>query len=90
MDITRQTRDGRLQLAVSGRIDGYWERNLQPWDIAAGLLMVREAGGRVGRLEGDEEIMAEGTIVAGNPDVYEKLRATLLEVTPVTQAASQT
>jgi myo-inositol-1(or 4)-monophosphatase len=79
-----------LAYVAAGRQDGYWEHGCKPWDIAAGLLMVREAGGRVGRLEGDEEIMAEGTIVAGNPEIYEKLRATLLEVTPVTRAADQT
>ena len=46
------------------------------------MLLVREAGGRVGRLEGDEELFEEGTVVAGNPDIYDKLRATLLEATP--------
>jgi myo-inositol-1(or 4)-monophosphatase len=79
-----------LAYVAAGRQDGYWEHGCKPWDIAAGLLMVREAGGRVGRLEGDLELMAEGTIVAGNPDIYGKLRATLLEATPVADAADQT
>jgi myo-inositol-1(or 4)-monophosphatase len=78
-----------LAYVAAGRQDGYWEHGCKPWDIAAGLLMVREAGGRVGRLEGDEELMAEGTIVAGNPEIYEKLRAALLEVTPVAHPADQ-
>ena len=38
-----------LAFVAAGRLDGYWERNLQPWDIAAGLIMVREAGGIVSR-----------------------------------------
>lgn len=71
-----------LAYVAAGRQDGYWEYGCKPWDIAAGLLMVREAGGRVGRLEGDEDLLAEGTLVAGNPDIYERLRALLLEVTP--------
>ena len=46
------------------------------------MLLIREAGGRVGRLEGDDELWAEGTILAGNPDIFEKLKAILLAVTP--------
>ncbi|HFA59382.1 MAG TPA: inositol monophosphatase, partial [Rhodospirillales bacterium] len=55
---------------------------VKPWDIAAGVLLVREAGGMVGRLEGDEELFAEGTIIAGNPWIYERLRAILEKATP--------
>ena len=65
-----------LAYVAAGRQDGYWEHGTKPWDIAAGVLLVREAGGRVGRLEGDEELFAEGTVIAGNPDIYDKLRAT--------------
>lgn len=67
---------------AAGRQDGFWEYGTKPWDVAAGILMVREAGGRVGRLEGDEELLAEGTLVAGNPEIYERLRGLLLEATP--------
>ena len=52
-------------------------------EILDACLMLREAGGRIGRLEGDDELFTEGTVVAGNPDIYDKLRATLLEATPV-------
>jgi fructose-1,6-bisphosphatase/inositol monophosphatase family enzyme len=45
--------------------------------MAAGILLVREAGGLVGRLEGDGAPTERGTLVAGNPWIYEKLRATL-------------
>ena len=71
-----------MAYVAAGRQDGYWEHGTKIWDIAAGVLLVREAGGRVGRLEGDEELFEEGTVVAGNPDIYDKLRATLLEATP--------
>jgi myo-inositol-1(or 4)-monophosphatase len=72
-----------LAYVAAGRQDGYWEYGVHPWDIAAGLLLVREAGGRIGRLEGDEELFAPGTIIAGNPEIYERLRHALLEATPV-------
>lgn len=72
-----------LAYVAAGRQDGYWEYGPHIWDIAAGVLMLREAGGRIGRLEGDDELFTEGTVVAGNPDIYDKLRATLLEATPV-------
>jgi myo-inositol-1(or 4)-monophosphatase len=71
-----------MAYVAAGRQDGYWEHGTKIWDIAAGVLLVREAGGRVGRLEGDEALFEEGTVVAGNPDIYDKLRATLLEATP--------
>jgi myo-inositol-1(or 4)-monophosphatase len=66
-----------LAYIAAGRQDGFWEYGIKPWDYAAGMLLVREAGGRFGRLEGDDDIWAEGTIVAGNPEIYEKLRAIL-------------
>jgi myo-inositol-1(or 4)-monophosphatase len=72
-----------MAYVAAGRQDGYWEHGVKIWDIAAGVLLVREAGGRVGRLEGDDELFAEGTIVAGNPEIYERLRSTLLEATPL-------
>lgn len=72
-----------MAYVAAGRQDGYWEYGCKPWDIAAGLLMVREAGGRVGRLEGDDDLLAEGTVVAGNPEIYEKLRGLLIEATPI-------
>jgi myo-inositol-1(or 4)-monophosphatase len=69
-----------LAYVAAGRQDGFWEYGVHPWDIAAGILLIREAGGRVGRLEGDEDLMAEGTLIAGNPDIYGRLRALLEEV----------
>ena len=71
-----------MAYVAAGRQDGYWEHGTKIWDIAAGVLLVREAGGRVGRLEGDDELFAEGTVVAGNPEIYDRLRGILQEATP--------
>jgi len=62
-----------LAWIAAGRQDGFWEYGLQPWDIAAGILLIREAGGRVGKLEGDEDLLGEGTIVASNGQLYPRL-----------------
>ena len=73
-----------LAYVAAGRLEAHWEYGLKPWDMAAGILLVREAGGRVGKLENDDDILAEGTLLAGNPDIYQKLRALLEGVTPST------
>ncbi len=62
-----------LAWVAAGRQDGFWEYGLKPWDIAAGILIVREAGGRVGKLEGDEDLLAEGTVVAASGNLYPRL-----------------
>jgi myo-inositol-1(or 4)-monophosphatase len=62
-----------LAFVASGRIDGYWERNLSPWDMAAGVLMVREAGGFVTDLDGGDEMFTKRHIVAGNETVHREL-----------------
>ena len=59
---------------ASGWLDGFWELWLAPWDIAAGTLIIREAGGLVTSLEGDDDVRAAGPILAGNPAVYWMLR----------------
>src|SRR6266478_4445987 len=55
-----------LAWVAAGRFDAYWERNLSPWDIAAGLILVREAGGYVTDLDGGENPVATGDVIAGN------------------------
>ena len=65
-----------LAWTAAGRFDGYWERNLSAWDMAAGLLMVREAGGFVTDLHGGDLMLETGDIVAGN----ETLHRTLLKL----------
>jgi myo-inositol-1(or 4)-monophosphatase len=66
-----------LAWVAAGRIDGYWERHLDPWDMAAGLLMIREAGGFVSDCDGGDEIFHKGHIVAGNEFIHKELVAVL-------------
>jgi myo-inositol-1(or 4)-monophosphatase len=61
-----------LAYVAAGRLDGFWEYGLKPWDVAAGIVLVREAGGQLGTLE-EGELMGGGTIVAANPQVYPRL-----------------
>jgi myo-inositol-1(or 4)-monophosphatase len=62
-----------LAWIAAGRLDGYWERNLSPWDMAAGLLMVREAGGFVSDIGGGDAMLEKGHIVAGNETMHREL-----------------
>ncbi len=62
-----------------GRLDGYWEFGIKPWDIAAGGLLVREAGGRATSTEGDEEFVSTGTIVVSNGLLHEQILRVLRE-----------
>jgi len=59
-----------LAYVAAGRLDGYWESGLQSWDIAAGALIVREAGGIVGDYNGDEKYLENGQVIAGNPRIF--------------------
>ncbi len=61
-----------LAYVAAGRYDGYWERELQPWDMAAGLLMVREAGGYVSDMAGGNDILGTGGVIASNAEVNAK------------------
>jgi myo-inositol-1(or 4)-monophosphatase len=70
-----------LAYVAAGRLDGFWEFGLQPWDTAAGTLLIQEAGGRVGTPAGAEYALGPN-IVAGNPKVYEGLLETLGPLTP--------
>jgi myo-inositol-1(or 4)-monophosphatase len=58
---------------AAGRLDAYWERNISPWDMAAGLLMVREAGGFVSDIDGGDAMLDKGHIVAGNETMHRDL-----------------
>ena len=62
-----------LAYVAAGRFDGFWEYGLKPWDMAAGIVLLRESGGLIGRLEGDEDLLAPGTIVTANPTIYPRL-----------------
>jgi myo-inositol-1(or 4)-monophosphatase len=62
-----------LASVAAGRLDGFWENSLSPWDVAAGILLVREAGGVCTAIDGAPSAVAFGSIVAGNPAIHEWL-----------------
>jgi len=62
-----------LAWVAAGRFDGYWERQLSPWDIAAGFILVREAGGYVTDFERDDSPWRSGDVVAGNEAIHGEL-----------------
>jgi len=59
-----------LAWVAAGRLDGFWEIGLSPWDMAAGALLVREAGGLVGDLAGEERFLDSGRVVASNSKIF--------------------
>ncbi len=71
----RRTGAAAIDLAwvAAGRFDAYWDHNLGPWDMAAGIVLVREAGGLVGDLEGGTDMLDRGSIVAGNQGIMKAL-----------------
>lgn len=75
----RRTGSAALDLAwtAAGRFDAFWERNLSPWDLAAGVLVVREAGGIVTDMTGGSQIMESGGVLAGAPPIQRELLKTL-------------
>ena len=68
-----------LAWVAAGRFDGFWERDLKDWDMAAGLLLVTEAGGKVTNADGEDEVLGGGSVIAGNLEIHplllERLRA---------------
>jgi len=62
-----------LAYVAAGRLDGFWEDDLQPWDMAAGILIIREAGGFVSDSQGEQNIFASKSIVAGNELIHSAL-----------------
>lgn len=62
-----------LAYVAAGRFDGFWEIGLNAWDIAAGVLLVQEAGGLVGDFQGEQTYMQTGNILAGNPRVFAQM-----------------
>ena len=66
-----------LAYVAAGRFDAYWERDLSPWDMAAGIVLLREAGGFVTDLDGGQAMFTKSHIVAGNETMHSQLRAML-------------
>jgi len=62
-----------LAWVAAGRLDAYWERNLSPWDTAAGIVLVREAGGFVSDLDGGDDVLDKGHVLAGNEPLQRDL-----------------
>jgi len=62
-----------LAYVAAGRFDGFWESGLQPWDMAAGILMIREAGGFVSDTSGGQDMFGTGTVLAGNELIQKAL-----------------
>lgn len=66
-----------LAYLAAGRYDGFFETGLKPWDVAAGSLLITEAGGLVGNYTGDSDFLHRGELVAGSPRIYAQLVALL-------------
>jgi myo-inositol-1(or 4)-monophosphatase len=62
-----------LAWVAAGRFDGFWEYGLSPWDIAAGILLIREAGGAVTDMDGGDAMLAKGELLAANPSLHKPL-----------------
>ena len=62
-----------LAYVASGRFDGFWEMGLSPWDMAAGVLLIQEAGGLVSDLSGEANYLTTGNLVAGTPKIFGQL-----------------
>ncbi len=73
-----------LAYVAAGRMDAFWELNLKPWDIAAGLLLVEEAGGLISEIYGGDDVLKTGNVLAATP----KLHPVMLEMLKSAQAES--
>jgi len=80
----RRTGSAALDLAwvACGRIDGFWEFGLRPWDVAAGALIVTEAGGRVGNMDGTRLDIDARNILATNGSIHRAMLATIADTGP--------
>ena len=75
-----------LASVAMGRLDGYWERGLSVWDIAAGIVIVREAGGIVTAYDGNPLDIESGRLLATNPHIHAAVQEELTKVAPLNQA----
>jgi len=76
-----------LAYVAAGRLDGFWEFGLSPWDIAAGSLLIIEAGGLIGDLHGGADYMDSGNVVCAAPKVFAQLQALMRDAQPATALA---
>jgi myo-inositol-1(or 4)-monophosphatase len=68
-----------LAYVAAGRLDGFFEKNLKPWDMAAGTLLITEAGGIVANFSGEADYLYKGDVLAGSPKVFSQMLNTLTE-----------
>jgi len=66
-----------LAYVASGRLDGFWEFGLRPWDIAAGVVLIQEAGGMVSDMSGGSEFLQTGNVLAAGPKVFRAMLAAM-------------
>ncbi len=66
-----------LAYVACGRLDGFWEFGLEPWDMAAGALLIEEAGGRVADMTGGSDYLQSGDVMGGTPKVFELMQDVL-------------
>lgn len=79
---TRVTGSAALDLAyvACGRLDGFWGLTMKPWDVAAGILLVQEAGGLISNLQGQEHTFDHGHVIAGPPKIFKSMVQTLRDL----------
>ncbi|MGB8314601.1 MAG: inositol monophosphatase family protein, partial [Aestuariivirga sp.] len=75
-----------LAYVAAGRMDAFWERNLHPWDLAAGILLIREAGGFTSDCDSEANPLQTGNIVAANADLLPLLKKELAAAKKITGA----
>ncbi|HYT98315.1 MAG TPA: inositol monophosphatase family protein [Casimicrobiaceae bacterium] len=73
---------------ASGRLDGFWVTSLRAWDVAAGALLVNEAGGRVGDFAGGTEFLRTNEVIAAAPGLFNPLREAIVAALPASSVAS--
>ena len=71
-----------LAYVAAGRLDGFWEFNLNAWDIAAGSLLIKEAGGLISDFHGGEDHLYNGDVIAGNPKIFKLLLQNIKPLAP--------
>ena len=71
-----------LAYVAAGRLDGFWETGLNAWNVAAGTLLVAEAGGRVGDFAGGRDFLRTNEVIASAPGVFSLLRDAIAAATP--------
>ncbi len=76
-----------LAYVAAGRLDGFWEMGLSPWDMAAGVLLIQEAGGLVSDLSGEANFLTTGNVVAGTPKIFGQLLPIIQSYRPANMQA---